>query len=40
MVKLCPYNVYITCPADGRKCDKCGWNPKVEEKRKKAVKGK
>ena len=39
MDKFCPYNVYINCPEQGRKCDKCGWNPEVEAKRKKAVKG-
>lgn len=40
MADTCKFNVYITCPAEGRKCYKCGWNPLVEAKRKKEAKSK
>lgn len=35
MVKenVCVYRDYINC-AEHTNCAKCGWNPKVEEKRK------
>lgn len=29
--KTCPYNQYVCCQE--QKCDKCGWNPKVEKAR-------
>lgn len=32
---LCKYNIAIGCPE--RKCSSCGWNPKVEAKRKEAL---
>lgn len=31
----CPYN--YACSCYNRYCDTCGWNPKVAEKRKKAM---
>ena len=34
MTEHCVFIAYIVCPAEGRKCYKCGWNPKAEEKRK------
>lgn len=41
MADTCVFNLYVTCsPENCNKCDKCGWNPKVEENRKKAVKRK
>lgn len=32
----CKYNVHIEC--ERQVCNKCGWNPDVEEKRKQKVK--
>ena len=29
----CPYNAWVKCP-EKMKCEQCGWNPIVEEKRK------
>lgn len=28
----CPYNAWVKCP-EKKKCDQCGWNPKVEVQR-------
>ena len=31
----CQYNLWVCCwPVNTRKCYKCGWNPRVEQKRK------
>ena len=30
----CIYNPGVTCFPKNRVCDKCGWNPTVEKKRK------
>jgi hypothetical protein len=32
----CPKNAAVICP-DPSKCSRCGWNPKVAEKRLQAV---
>ena len=29
--RTCPHNEYVVCPE--RKCDRCGWNPKVANAR-------
>ena len=31
MTRICPYNYEVDCEAS--KCDRCGWNPKVAQKR-------
>lgn len=33
----CPHNHEVIC--DKLKCESCGWNPKVEKERKKAIMG-
>lgn len=33
-LEKCPFNCCVECPDDGRKCNKCGWNPAVDEKRR------
>ena len=33
----CKYNSGVHCPMDGRRCDKCGWNPAVAKRRKAKV---
>ena len=30
----CYYNTGVTCSGEIRPCDKCGWNPDVDAKRK------
>lgn len=30
----CKFNGGVDCPIKDRKCDKCGWNPEIAEKRK------
>ena len=30
----CIYNHGVTCFPQNRACEKCGWNPEVEKKRK------
>lgn len=32
---ICPYN--DKCRCEDLKCSKCGWNPKVDEKRRKKL---
>ena len=32
----CPFNGAVVC-ADRNGCDRCGWNPDVEKKRKKRI---
>ena len=35
--KVCPYNIAVECDIYQRaKCESCGWNPKVEQKRREA----
>lgn len=35
MSDTCVYNNYVTCsPKDCNQCETCGWNPKVDAKRK------
>lgn len=34
--KPCPGNMYIIC-SDHSQCSRCGWNPKVAEKRLEAI---
>ena len=34
---FCPHNNEVIC--DKQKCESCGWNPVVEQKRKKALMG-
>lgn len=34
---ICPHNTEVIC--DKQKCESCGWNPEVERKRKKLIKG-
>jgi hypothetical protein len=34
---ICPHNTEVIC--DKQKCESCGWNPEVEQKRKKLIKG-
>lgn len=34
----CEFNKYVGC-ADCMTCDKCGWNPEVEQRRKNKLKG-
>lgn len=29
----CPFNEWVKCP-EKKECNKCGWNPKVENERK------
>ena len=29
----CKYNNLVECPAAGRSCWRCGWNPKVKNER-------
>lgn len=29
----CKYRKNINCPEECRRCDKCGWNPKVAARR-------
>lgn len=36
----CQYRKNINCPEEGRRCDKCGWNPVVTAKRKEAIRKK
>ena len=31
----CKFNDYVNCGV--HECDKCGWNPEVEQKRKEAI---
>ena len=31
MIRICPHNYEVDC--DKMTCDRCGWNPKVAEKR-------
>ena len=31
MIRICPHNYEIDC--DHAKCDRCGWNPEVANKR-------
>jgi hypothetical protein len=31
----CTYNIHVQC--DMQKCSTCGWNPKVEQRRKEAL---
>ena len=33
--KCCKFNDYVNCGVHG--CEKCGWNPEVEQKRKEAI---
>ena len=33
----CPYNDWLACMPHGMRCKKCGWNPKVAEKRLKKL---
>ena len=35
---ICDYNTAVTCN-DRCACSKCGWNPKVEAKRKETYRG-
>lgn len=35
----CKYKLYIDCIKKDR-CNKCGWNPEVEERRKKSLRNK
>lgn len=30
----CQYNCGVGCPKADRNCEKCGWNPSEEERRK------
>ena len=30
----CPYNQALDCDTKDRHCDKCGWNPEVDAKRR------
>ena len=29
----CQFNQGVLCPPVGRRCDRCGWNPEVSQKR-------
>lgn len=33
----CELNCGVQCPKAGRTCEKCGWNPAVEQQRKAKV---
>lgn len=33
----CKYNAAVDCDRTRRKCEKCGWNPKVESQRKRRL---
>ena len=33
----CQYNDGVACELEGRKCNRCGWNPVVSEMRKQAI---
>ena len=37
MEKICPYNQEVIC--NDQKCERCGWYPPVEKKRKNAILG-
>lgn len=32
---ICKYNAWVNC--DKEQCEKCGWNPKEAEERKKSI---
>lgn len=36
--KICPYNNGIKCNETDSKCYECGWNPKVNTRRKEMLK--
>lgn len=33
--RYCKFNEHVNCAV--QECDKCGWNPEVEQKRKEAI---
>lgn len=33
----CPYNSNVNCDVKEKPCHKCGWNPKVDERRKERI---
>jgi len=35
----CKFLAVINCPEENRKCDRCGWNPEVDRKRKEEMDG-
>lgn len=36
-IRTCKYKLYIECVTKDR-CNKCGWNPEVENRRKRRLK--
>lgn len=36
-VESCQYHAFVDCKEEDRKCEKCGWCPKVEAKRREKV---
>ena len=34
---MCPFNDGLSCMPQDMRCNKCGWNPKVAEKRLKKL---
>lgn len=38
LIPHCKYNDGVSCEEKGRKCNRCGWNPKVSDMRIEAIK--
>ena len=36
-IESCEYHTTVGCPEEGRKCEKCGWNPEVDAKRREKI---
>lgn len=39
-IESCIYHATVGCNKEGRKCDKCGWNPKVDAERREKLRKK